>query len=187
MDAAAASRFETDAGARAQATARLEVGAQASARASDRLKERARALLAQAVGDAARLEGARAAAAFSPADERGMGAGIPGPFAVPPDGAGPSLEASPSRSPDAAGRAMELVERVETFLRWGRPALSLTLRGTMAGRVEVQRVGAGTVSLRLESVRQPAASELAALETALRGCGLTVQAMEVRPLSPAVD
>jgi hypothetical protein len=74
---------------------------------------------------------------------------------------------------------MELVEQVETFLRSGRPALSLTLRGTMAGRVEVQRVAPGTVSLHFESKRPPAASELAVMRSELQRGGLTVRAMDV--------
>jgi hypothetical protein len=102
-----------------------------------------------------------------------------GATSLPSERMAATLETSGRHGAEATARAMELVEQVETFLRSGRTALSLTLRGAMAGRVEVQRVAAGTVSLRFESKRPPAASELAAMQSELQRRGLTVRAMDV--------
>ena len=172
----------------AAASARLEAGAEASARATGRLEERTRALLAQAIRrDLVRSESQRAEAGCVPpsleqtlADRPGAAAG---PGALASEGTTAVGKTSEARGAEAAERALELVEQVQTFLRSGRPALSLTLRGAMAGRVEVQRVGAGAVSLRFESRRRPAASELAAMRAELQRSGLTVQSMEVTSLT----
>ena len=124
----------------AAASARLEAGAEASARATGRLEERTRALLAQAIRrDLVRSESQRAEAGCVPpsleqtlADRPGAAAG---PGALASEGTTAVGKTSEARGAEAAERALELVEQVQTFLRSGRPALSLTLRGAMAGRV----------------------------------------------------
>ncbi len=48
-----------------------------------------------------------------------------------------------------AAEAMKLVERVETFMKSGRPGLSLTLNNSLGARAEITRVGVKEVSLTL--------------------------------------
>ena len=60
----------------------------------------------------------------------------------------PRLPPAERRSPETEGRverALALVERIERFVRSGRPALALTLRGSVPGHLEVQRVAPGTM------------------------------------------
>jgi hypothetical protein len=168
--------------------ARLEAGAQASADATGRLEERGRALLAQAIRrDLMRPESRRGEAVSTPPSLERAVADRPAPTVEPGAHASEGMTAAgkPSGPPgaEAAERALELVEQVQMFLRSGRPALSLTLRGAMAGRVEVQRVGAGKVALRFESRRRPGASELATMRAELQRRGLTVQSMDVASLT----
>ena len=80
-------------------------------------------------------------------------------------------------------RALALVERIEHFVRSGRPSLALTLRGALPGQVEVQRVGPGAIALRLSSARLPSASELGELRQALEARGLSVRSLEARSMT----
>jgi hypothetical protein len=80
-------------------------------------------------------------------------------------------------------RALALVERIERFVRSGRPSLALTLRGGLPGQLEVQRVAPGAIALRLSSARLPSASELGELRQALEARGLSVRSLEARPLT----
>ena len=80
-------------------------------------------------------------------------------------------------------RALALVERVEHFVRSGRPALALTLRGGLTGRMELQRIAPGVISIRLASRQPPKAGELDALRQALEARGLAVRALETRSLT----
>jgi hypothetical protein len=172
----------------AAAGARVEAGAQATTQATGRLEERTRALLSQAIRhDLVSSELRRAEAeCIKPSLEPGAADRLVttvGPGFLASEGMTGAGESSGLPGAEAAERALELVERVETFLRSGRPALSLTLRGAMAGRVEVQRVAAGAISLRFESRRRPGASQLATMRAALEERGLTVQSMDVGSLT----
>jgi hypothetical protein len=80
-------------------------------------------------------------------------------------------------------RALELVERVEQFVRSGRPALALTLRGGLGGRMELERIAAGVISIRLSTTQPPKAGELDALRQALEARGLSVRSLETRSLT----
>ncbi|HET9156825.1 MAG TPA: hypothetical protein VFN91_09175, partial [Myxococcaceae bacterium] len=77
-------------------------------------------------------------------------------------------------------RALALVERIERFVRSGRPSLALTLRGGLSGQLEVQRVAPGAIALRLSSARLPSAGELGELRQALEARGLSVRSLETR-------
>jgi hypothetical protein len=83
-----------------------------------------------------------------------------------------------------AERALALVEQIERFLRSGRPALSVSLRTRDPVRVELERVGRATVSLRLATVRPPPPDEVDLLRTALASRGLQLRALEWVPLQP---
>ena len=82
-------------------------------------------------------------------------------------------------------RALALVERIERFVRSGRPSLALTLRSGLPGEVEVQRVGPGAIALRLSSARLPSASELGELRQALEARGLSVRSLEAQRMTKA--
>jgi hypothetical protein len=90
-------------------------------------------------------------------------------------------------STERVERALALVERVERFVRGGRPSLALTLRGELTGRMELQRVAAGVISIQLASSRPPPAGELAALRQALEARGLSVRALETRRLTASTE
>jgi hypothetical protein len=77
-------------------------------------------------------------------------------------------------------RALALVERIERFVRNGRPSLVLTLRGGVAGELEVQRVARGAIAVRIVSPRPPSANELGELRQALEARGLSVRTLEAR-------
>jgi hypothetical protein len=172
----------------ASARRRLEDGGAATARATGRLAERTTDLLRAALRTeettktehTARITPA-ADAPVAPTSHPLPGApdGLP-TAAVPAAATGPALPAAEGR----IERALALVERIERFVRSGRPSLALTLRGGIPGRLEVERVGPGAVSLRLSSPRAPSASELGDLRQALEARGLAVRSLEARRLDP---
>jgi len=175
-------RVEMDSAARG----RIADGALATARATARLDGRATELLRAALRSeqAARNEPCAASA--------------PAALARHPEGASAPPERQASTAPVAATagavragtdgaerveRALALVERIERFVRSGRPSLALTLRGGLAGRLELQRVAPGAISIRLASARPPPDSELSALRQALEARGLSVRSLETRRLT----
>ncbi len=94
------------------------------------------------------------------------------------------------QSPAALGRAqgmtparrtdplLAMVERVEAFVRAGRPGLTLTLEGGAFSRVEMERVGPKEVSLRIiRSGAAPAHRSLAALREELSARGIKLRAL----------
>ena len=170
----------------ATARQRLSDGHAAVAKATDRLQTRTAELLCVALraDDARRTEHAErvspaALAALSP-DVPDTQRITPGPAA--PGVAGTTAGASVAPAEGRVERALALVERIERFVRSGRPSLALTLRGALTGQVEVQRVGPGAIALRLASTRPPSASELGELRQALEARGLTVRSLEAKPL-----
>jgi hypothetical protein len=161
---------------------RLSDGQTASARATGRLEARTADLLRAALRteEAVRTEHAfrvapAAAGPFTP------GTGEPPPVGTGVQAApGLGVSAAVPGSEGRAERALALVERIERFVRSGRPSLALTLGGSSPGRLEVHRVARGAVSLRLSSARPPPASELRDLRQALEARGLSVRSLEVR-------
>jgi len=105
----------------------------------------------------------------------------PGGQDFPPVAASAGTTARPASS-ERTERALALVERIERLVRSGRPALALTLRDGIPGRLEVQRLAPGTISLRLSSPRLPSSTELGALCQALEERGLSVRSLETRGL-----
>ena len=167
----------------ASARERLEQGRTASARATGRLEERATDLLRAALRteETARAEhGARGSRApDTPLASMGHAPlGVPGVPPAPAVLTGAAFFGAEGR----IERALALVERIERFVRSGRPSLALTLRGAFPGQLEVERVAPNAVSLRLSSPRPPSTSELGDLRQALETRGLSVRSLEARRL-----
>jgi hypothetical protein len=175
-------RREMDASARQ----RTCDGALASAQATGRLEARARELLGVALRSE-RTTHAEILTASAP---------TPGPASRPSADAlpsGPHITATgvtetaagvpTSGSGDRVERVLALVERIERFVRSGRPSLALTLRGGLPGRLELHRVAPGAIAIRLSSSRVPSADELDELRQALEARGLSVRSLEARGLT----
>jgi hypothetical protein len=75
--------------------------------------------------------------------------------------------------------ALELVQRIDLFLKENRPALALTLRaGQGTGQVEVERLGPGSLSLKLKGV--PLGTDGAqTLKASLASRGLSLEQLEI--------
>ncbi len=167
MDRAARHRLADGQTASAQATGRLEARTAELLRAALRTEETVR------TEHAARVP---PAGAFTPRTSDAPPAGMGVPSAP-----GPVASASVRGNQERAERALALVERIERFVRSGRPSLALTLAGSTPGRLEVHRVARGAVSLRLSSARPPPPSELRELRQALEARGLSVRSLETAP------
>lgn len=91
-------------------------------------------------------------------------------------------EATPTAEAGDASRAVveALVERIEAFVRAGRPGLSLTLASGFASEVTVERTGPGEISLRIRARSgPPSASEIARLRAQLAARRLRVRELRV--------
>jgi hypothetical protein len=74
---------------------------------------------------------------------------------------------------------MELIERIEVFVRSQRPALKMSLGGALDATVEVERTGPREVSLRIQGRRGPVPSEeLARIRGALEAKGLRLRSLQ---------
>jgi hypothetical protein len=99
-----------------------------------------------------------------------------------PRAGGPG-EASPAAgdttSPEARIQAaMELVERIEVFVKSQRPALAMRLGGALEATVEVERTGVGEVAVHIQGHRGPLRSEdLARIREALEARGLRLRTL----------
>lgn len=165
MDVSARQRLDDGRTASAQATGRLETRTAELLRAALRTEETAR------TEHAARVRPTSADAHVPQSKD------APGVTAAPGNVGAPA-GAAQAEAEGRVQRALALVERIERFVRSGRPSLALTLRGTVPGRLEVQRVAPGAVALRLSSARPPSASELGELRHALEARGLSVRSLE---------
>jgi hypothetical protein len=76
-----------------------------------------------------------------------------------------------------AQAALELIEKIEVFVKSQRPALAMRLGGALDATVEVERTGAREVSLRIQGRRGPLPQEdLARIRDALAERGLKLSA-----------
>jgi hypothetical protein len=171
----------------AAARQRLSEGQASGAKATDRLRTRNAELLCVALRneEARRTEHAER---VSPATPGAVAPEVPLPRLAGPGPAAAIVAGTMAGAPvsPAEGRvegALALVERIERFVRSGRPSLALTLRGALPGEVEVQRVGPGAIALRLSSARLPSGNELGELRQALEARGLSVRSLEARQLT----
>ncbi|MGZ6077519.1 MAG: hypothetical protein ACXWK6_06915 [Myxococcaceae bacterium] len=176
-------RVEMDASARLRIADGAAASKQASARLDGRTTELLRAALRTEV--LGRSEpSASARVSLTPALKAGAPARSSPVEVSGPVGAGATgAVGSPSIPEQRIERAMALVERIEHFVRSGRPALALTLRGPVPGRLELQRVAPGAISIRLSSARPPSSDALGELRQALEARGLSVRTLETRTVT----
>ncbi len=87
----------------------------------------------------------------------------------------------PPEAPDAqlkAKAALELIERIEVFVKSQRPALKLSLGGALDATVEVERTGPREVALRIQGRHGPVPSEeLSRIRDALEARGLRLRTL----------
>ncbi|MCY1042797.1 hypothetical protein OV208_15845 [Corallococcus sp. bb12-1] len=88
--------------------------------------------------------------------------------------AGSPDSAGPSDSPVAQVEStLALIEKIEVFVKSQRPALALSLRGSMEATVEVERTGPREVALRIQGRHGPVPTEdVTRLRDALEARGL---------------
>jgi hypothetical protein len=97
--------------------------------------------------------------------------------------AGQALGAPSSIPPEAsvkAASAVELIEKIETFMRTQRPGLAITLEGSLGARVEIERLGPKEVAVRLVGKNGPPSAEaIGRIRDEIRARGLKVGALSV--------
>jgi len=97
-------------------------------------------------------------------------------------GGTPSASTPPPEAPDAqlkAKAAVELIERIEVFVKSQRPALKMSLGGALDATVEVERTGPREVALRIQGRRGPVPSEeLSRIRDALEAKGLRLRTLQ---------
>ena len=94
-----------------------------------------------------------------------------------PGGVGtPAVDAPASEARVQA--AVELIEKIEVFVKSQRPALAMRLGGALEATVEVERTGPREVALRIQGRRGPLPSEdLTRIRDALAARGLKLRAL----------
>jgi hypothetical protein len=87
---------------------------------------------------------------------------------------------APDRAAHAA-QAVELIEKIEVFVRSQRPALALTLNNSLGARVEIERIGPREVALKVvgEHGIPPNAEDLGRIREEMKARGLKVGALSV--------
>jgi hypothetical protein len=113
----------------------------------------------------------------------------PAPFktgqVVPLAGGAPAASAAtPPALPPAASvkatSAVELIEKIETFMQSQRPALAISLEGSLGARVEIERLGPKEVAVRVVGKNgPPSAEDIGRIRDEIRARGLKVGALSV--------
>jgi hypothetical protein len=90
---------------------------------------------------------------------------------------GPGGAAAQTPNPEARVQAaLELIEKIDVFVKSQRPALAMRLGGALNATVEVERTGAREVALRIQGHRGPLPQEdLARIRDALAERGLKLR------------
>lgn len=89
-----------------------------------------------------------------------------------------STGASPPEPPSRVESTLEVIERIEVLVKSQRPALSLSVRGSLHATVEVERTGPREVSLRIQGHQGPVPdTELTRLREALEARGLRLRSL----------
>lgn len=80
-----------------------------------------------------------------------------------------------------AAQAVELIERIETFIKDSRhPCLALTLNNSLGAKVEIERVGPREVALKIVGHRgPPPAEDISRIREEMQARGLKVCALSV--------
>ena len=176
MDASARQRIQDGTVATSQATGRLET------RGTELLRAALNVQVARGTTRRAELE---ATGHGPPVERPADGGSIVDPAGTAAATAGVAPTATRE---DRVERAMELVERIERFVRSGRPSLALTLRGQLRGRLEIERVAPGAITLRFSSRRARSEHVLEEIRQALEARGLSVRSLETsRATASAAD
>jgi hypothetical protein len=93
-------------------------------------------------------------------------------------GTGPTTAGTSSADETRVQATLELIEKIEVFVRSQRPALAMRLGGSLEATVEVERTGTREVALRIQGHRGPLPREdLARLQEALAARGLKLSAL----------
>ncbi len=89
-------------------------------------------------------------------------------------------QAHSSDGPARSAQAVELIEKIETFVRSHRPALALTLNNSLGARVEIERIGPREVALKVVGKDgPPKAEDLGRIREEMKARGLKVGALSV--------
>ncbi|GEN09367.1 hypothetical protein SAMN05443572_10918 [Myxococcus fulvus] len=89
-----------------------------------------------------------------------------------------STGASPPEPPSRVESTLEVIERIEVLVKSQRPALSLSVRGSLHATVEVERTGPREVALRIQGHQGPVPdTELTRLRDALEARGLRLRSL----------
>lgn len=76
---------------------------------------------------------------------------------------------------------MAVVERIEVLLKSGRPALAMSLSGSLAAQVQIERTGPRQVAVTLVGRNgPPGAQAVEALRAQLAQSGITLSRLELR-------
>ncbi|HEX8538873.1 MAG TPA: hypothetical protein VF664_15490, partial [Cystobacter sp.] len=93
-------------------------------------------------------------------------------------GSGPETAGAASSGETRVQATLELIEKIEVFVRSQRPALAMRLGGALEATVEVERTGPREVALRIQGHRGPLPREnLARLQEELAARGLRLTAL----------
>jgi len=94
--------------------------------------------------------------------------------------ANPPTENRSTTRPTRAPAAVELVRRIETFLKSERPALALTIGGTLNARVELERTGRQQVAVKVAGTNgPPPPGEIARIREEIAARGLKLSSLSV--------
>ncbi|RKH58839.1 hypothetical protein [Corallococcus llansteffanensis] len=102
------------------------------------------------------------------------------PLASVTEGRGAAVGAGPASSTPVAQveSMLALIEKIEVFVKSQRPALGLSLRGSLEATVEVERTGPREVALRIQGRHGPVPTEdVARLRDALEARGLRLSVL----------
>ncbi|WP_233582662.1 hypothetical protein [Corallococcus sp. CA053C] len=102
------------------------------------------------------------------------------PLAAVTEGRGAANGAGPASSTPVAQveSTLALIEKIEVFVKSQRPALGLSLRGSLDATVEVERTGPREVALRIQGRHGPVPTEdVARLRDALEARGLRLSVL----------
>lgn len=93
---------------------------------------------------------------------------------------GPAATPQVQTAETRAAQAVQLIERIDTFVRSGRPALALTLNNSLGARVEIEKLGPGRIALRLVGQNGPPSPDtVSRIRDELLARGLQVGALSV--------
>ncbi|WNG28149.1 hypothetical protein F0U62_32200 [Cystobacter fuscus] len=93
-------------------------------------------------------------------------------------GPGPVTTGASSSGETRVQATLELIEKIEVFVRSQRPALAMRLGGALEATVEVERTGPREVALRIQGHRGPLPREnLARIQEELAARGLRLRAL----------